>query len=52
MKETALKIINDLKKYDELYIIGHNNIDFDSYYSSWTSLPSGTSINGGTILRQ
>ena len=35
MKETALKIINDLKKYDELYIIGHNNIDFDSYYSSY-----------------
>jgi inorganic pyrophosphatase/exopolyphosphatase len=35
MKDTALKIINDLKKYDSLYIIGHNNIDADSFFSSY-----------------
>ena len=35
MKEKALKIIDDLKKYDELYVIGHNNIDCDSYFSSY-----------------
>ena len=35
MKDIALKIINDLKKYDELYILGHNNIDSDSYFSSY-----------------
>ena len=29
------KIINELKKYKELYIIGHNNIDCDSYFSSY-----------------
>ena len=27
--------IEDLKKYDELYIIGHNNTDCDSYFSSY-----------------
>lgn len=35
MKKEALKIINDLKNYNELYIIGHNNIDCDSYFSSY-----------------
>ena len=35
MKDTALKIINDLKSYDELYILGHNNIDTDSYFASF-----------------
>ena len=35
MKELALKIINDLKEYKELYVIGHNNIDTDSYFSSY-----------------
>lgn len=29
------KILNDLKRYNELYIIGHNNIDCDSYFSSY-----------------
>ena len=33
MKDKALEIINNLKKYDELYIIGHNNIDCDSHSS-------------------
>ena len=35
MKELSLKIVNDLKNYDELYIIGHNNVDCDSYFSSY-----------------
>ena len=35
MKKEALKIIEDLKQYDELYIIGHNNTDCDSYFSSY-----------------
>ena len=35
MKETALKIINELKEYNELYVIGHNNIDSDSFFSSY-----------------
>ena len=35
MKEKALRIIEDLRNYDELYIIGHNNIDCDSYFSSY-----------------
>ncbi len=35
MKEMALKIIEDLKNYDELYIIGHDKIDTDSYFSSY-----------------
>ena len=35
MKDASLKIINDLKKYDNLYIIGHNNVDCDSYFSSY-----------------
>ena len=35
MKNEALNIIEDLKKYDELYVIGHNNIDCDSYFSSY-----------------
>ena len=28
-------IINELKKYDEIYIIGHDNIDADSIFSSY-----------------
>ncbi len=35
MKETALKIIKELKEYNELYVIGHNNIDSDSFFSSY-----------------
>ena len=35
MKDTALKIIDQIKGYNELYIIGHNNIDTDSYFSSY-----------------
>lgn len=35
MKDTALKIIEDLRGYDDLYIIGHDNIDTDSYFSSY-----------------
>ncbi|MBQ6497686.1 MAG: DHH family phosphoesterase [Bacilli bacterium] len=35
MKDIALKIIDDLKKYDSLYVIGHNNTDADSYFSSY-----------------
>ena len=35
MKETALKIIKELKEYNELFVIGHNNIDSDSFFSSY-----------------
>ena len=35
MKEKALNILEELKTFDELYVIGHNNIDSDSYFSSY-----------------
>ncbi len=35
MKEIALTIIEELKSYKELYVIGHNNIDSDSFFSSY-----------------
>ncbi len=35
MKDKAIEIINSMKKYDNIYIIGHNNVDCDSYFSSY-----------------
>ena len=28
-------VINSLKKLNNVYIIGHNNVDADSYFSSY-----------------
>lgn len=35
MKKDTLKIMDIVNDYDELYIIGHDNIDTDSYFSSY-----------------
>jgi len=35
LKKEELEKLNNLKKLDSLYIIGHNNMDFDSYFSSY-----------------
>ena len=35
MEKEALKIIEGLRKYDDIYIIGHDKIDTDSYFSSY-----------------
>jgi len=35
LKNEELEKLNKLKKINKIYIIGHNNIDFDSYFSSY-----------------
>ena len=35
MKKDTLKIMDIVNDYDELYIIGHDNLDTDSYFSSY-----------------
>lgn len=35
LKKEEQEKLNNLKNLDVLYIIGHNNIDFDSYFSSY-----------------
>lgn len=35
LKKEEEKKLNDLKKIGNIYILGHNNIDFDSYFSSY-----------------
>ena len=34
LKNEMYENLEQLKKYDEIYVIGHNNIDFDSVFSS------------------
>lgn len=35
LKDELLEKLNNLKKLDEIFVIGHNNMDFDSYFSSY-----------------
>jgi len=35
LKNEELEKLNKLKNINKIYIIGHNNIDFDSYFSSY-----------------
>ena len=35
LKNEIKEKFENLKKYDEIYVLGHNNMDFDSYFSSF-----------------